>query len=214
MKKFFNYERGFWKVLGRVGDLLMLNIVFLICCIPIVTIGAAKTALYAETKKMAKNEEGYLVSGFLEQFKDNFKASTIIWLLYLGISMLPVVDLIACNIMENSLFVTFCRTVMVFTLMMLNMGLFYALALQSTFENNIKNTIKNAFIMTIGHFPFSIIMLLIDLSPFVAVIFFTQYIAIVVPLLMFLWFATAAYMNSFLLNRIFAKYIKQEVKMS
>lgn len=208
MKKGFNYERGVWKVLGRVGDLFILNVVFLICCIPIFTIGASKTALYAVAKKMAKNEEGYIIKEFFEQFRENFKKSTVMWLLYLGVSALAVLDLIICNMMSGGFVVAFFKSIMIFTLIILDIVLLYALALQSTFENTIKNTIKNALIMSIGYFPNSVVILAVNLSPFIAVIFFVQYISIEAPLLMFLWFATAAYINSFIFNKIFNRYIE------
>ena len=78
MKKFFNYEGGVWKALGKIADLMVLNFIYIICCIPIFTMGAAKTAMYGVTKKMAKNEESYIIRNFFSQFKENFKKSTIL----------------------------------------------------------------------------------------------------------------------------------------
>lgn len=208
MKKFFDHERGFWKVLGSLGDIIMLNIVFFVLCIPIVTIGAAKTALYAVTKKMAKNEEGYITREFFQQFKENFKTSTKIWLLYLVASIFPIYNLYACSLMDGGAFVTFCVSMMILTLVVINWTMIYALVLQSTFENTLKNTLKNALLMSVGHFPYSVVILIVELSPFLAVIFFTQYLAIEMPLIMCVWFALAAYINSHFFNKIFAKYME------
>ena len=57
MDRLFNMDNKFFTVMGRVADLIMLNVVFLICCLPIVTIGASLTALHYVTLKMARNEE-------------------------------------------------------------------------------------------------------------------------------------------------------------
>ena len=59
MDRLFNMDNKFFTVMGRVADLIMLNVVFLICCLPIVTIGASLTALHYVTLKMARNEESY-----------------------------------------------------------------------------------------------------------------------------------------------------------
>ena len=53
MDRLFNMDNKFFTVMGRVADLIMLNVVFLICCLPIVTIGASLTALHYVTLKMA-----------------------------------------------------------------------------------------------------------------------------------------------------------------
>ena len=57
---FFSLDSKFSQIMGRVFDLMMLNIIFLIMCIPIVTIGANFTAMYYVTLKMIKNGDVYL----------------------------------------------------------------------------------------------------------------------------------------------------------
>ena len=61
MDRLFNMDNKFFTVMGRVADLIMLNVVFLICCLPIVTIGASLTALHYVTLKMARNEESSII---------------------------------------------------------------------------------------------------------------------------------------------------------
>lgn len=70
-------------MMGRAADLMILNIVFIICCLPIVTIGASLTALHYVTLKMVRNEESYIVKSFFKSFKQNFKQATIINLIML-----------------------------------------------------------------------------------------------------------------------------------
>ena len=66
MDKLFNMDNKFFTVMGHVADLMILNIVFLICCLPVVTIGASLTALHYVTLKMARNEESYIVRSFFK----------------------------------------------------------------------------------------------------------------------------------------------------
>ncbi|HAX53555.1 MAG TPA: hypothetical protein DIW07_01855, partial [Lachnospiraceae bacterium] len=75
------------RALSRVCDFILLNILWMICSIPLFTIGASTTALYTVMLKIVKNEEGYIVKGFFRAFKDNFKKGTIIWLIMSGIGI-------------------------------------------------------------------------------------------------------------------------------
>ena len=79
----FQLDGKFFSALSRMADLVILNILFWACCLPVVTIGASITAMYAVTKKMAEDREGYIFKGFFIAFKENFRQSTIMWLILL-----------------------------------------------------------------------------------------------------------------------------------
>ena len=88
MDRIFNMDNKFFVFMGRVADLMILNILCIICCIPIITIGASVTAMYYVTLKMARNEESYIVRSFFKSFKENFKQATVIWLVALVAGLL------------------------------------------------------------------------------------------------------------------------------
>lgn len=94
MSNFFNMDNGLFRALGKLADLMLLNILFLVCSLPIFTIGASFTAMYYVTLKLAENEEGYIARGFLKSFKQNFKQATIIWLILLFFGIVLVLDLL------------------------------------------------------------------------------------------------------------------------
>lgn len=72
MGRIFGLESPFMNFLNRVADLIWLNILTMICCIPVVTIGASLTAMNYVLLKMAKNEEGYITKAFFKSFKSEF----------------------------------------------------------------------------------------------------------------------------------------------
>ena len=84
------------KMFQRFGDLFFLNVYFTISCIPIITIGAAFTALYTVTNKMVNNEEGPIHQTYIKAFKENFKPATIIWLIDLAYIGMMVLEYIYC----------------------------------------------------------------------------------------------------------------------
>ena len=69
----FNYDNPVWRFIGKLGDLIILNILWMITSIPIVTIGASTTALYYVTLKLVRDEDGYTIKSFFKSFRDNFK---------------------------------------------------------------------------------------------------------------------------------------------
>ena len=69
MGKLFNIDSPVMRFLGKVADLMILNLVTLLCCIPVVTIGASLTAMHYVLLKMVRNEESYIVRSFFKSFK-------------------------------------------------------------------------------------------------------------------------------------------------
>ena len=150
MDKLFNMDNKFFTVMGRVADLIMLNVVCLICCLPIVTIGASLTALHYVTLKMTRNEESYIIRSFFKSFKQNFKQATIINLIMLVIAAILYMDLnIVPNLggtMSQVLYILFIAFGIIYLMVFL-----YIYPVLAKFYNSIKNTFRNAFLMSIFH---------------------------------------------------------------
>ena len=209
MSRFFNMDNGFFQVLSRIADLMILNIIFLITCFPIVTIGAAWTALYYVTLKMIRNEESYIVRSYFKSFKENFKQSTIMWLIALVLLVLLFFDYRIVNVMDGTI-----RQAMLIGLtvvaLFLAMILTYLFPLQSKFYNTIKNTTKNALLMSIRHLPQTVIMLVITVAAVLITFFNNWTISYGLLFWILLGFATIALANSWFLVRIFDKYIPKD----
>ena len=150
MSGFFNMDSPVMRFLSRVCDLMILNFMCLICCIPIVTIGASVTALYSVTLKMVRGEESYIFKGFLKAFKENFKISTIIWLILAVLGLLIFADYKATQFLPDNM-------KNIFRILVGVVITFYLLL----FENNVKNTIKNALLISILNLPHTILVVCI-----------------------------------------------------
>lgn len=87
MRSIFGLEGPVMNFITKITYSAYLNILWLVCCLPIVTIGASTTALFYVTLKVAKNEEGSLTKAFFHSFKTNFRQSTIIWLILLVVGI-------------------------------------------------------------------------------------------------------------------------------
>lgn len=210
MNRFFNMDNKFFVFMGRVADLIILNLVCLLCCLPIVTAGAAITATYYVTMKMVRNEESYIIRSFFKSFKENFKQATIIHLIMLVTAVILFFDLNIVNNMEGNLsrvlFCVFIAFTLLYALLLL-----YVYPVLAKFYNSLKNTFTNSFLMAIRHLPYTFLMLVITLLPLG--IFFIPDFRIQSTLLMLVFlmgFSVIAYLNSKFLVKIFDHYIPNE----
>ena len=90
----FNYDNPVWRFIGKLGDLIILNVLWIVCSIPIFTIGASTTAVYYVTLKMVRDEEDSTIKSFFRSFKSNFKQATAIWLILLAAGAVLALSLI------------------------------------------------------------------------------------------------------------------------
>ena len=98
----FGIDSKFYEVVSRIADLVVVNLLFVLCSLPIITIGASTTALYGVTKKMAENREGYIFRNYFRLFKENFKQSTIMWSILLLLALIPTIDLYIINSLKKN----------------------------------------------------------------------------------------------------------------
>lgn len=203
----FGIDSKFYEVVSKIADLIVLNLLFVLFSLPIITMGASTTALYGVTKKMAENREGYIFRNFFQLFKENFRQSTVMWIILLVAAMIPTVDLYIINSLEKTVITTALKGLMLATALTVLLVFLYAMALQSTFENTIKNTLKNAFLMGIGYFPWTLLILLITLLPIILIVLLGKTAGSVVYVMLFVGFAVLAYLNSYIFNHIFKKYM-------
>lgn len=88
----FSFNSPFMSLLTKAANYMLLNLLALVCSIPIVTIGASTSAKYYVAMKMVRGEEPTIWKPFFKAFKQNFKQSTIIWLLEMVIAVIFVFD--------------------------------------------------------------------------------------------------------------------------
>lgn len=204
MGNFFNPEGGVMRALSRIADLAILNILWMLCCIPVVTAGAATTALFYMCLKMIKNREPYIFRGYLKAFKDNFKQSTIIWLIFLVVLLILGADFGIMCYWENNLRYPML-VIIIFALLLVLFVLLYVFALIAKFENTTIEYVKNAFFMSLRHFPYTILLVLIGALQIYAYMFVLandQYL----PLLFLFGGSAFVYLMSYIHGRIFRQY--------
>lgn len=195
-------DNGVTRFLGKVADFMILNILWIVCSIPIITIGASTTAMYSVMLKLVKNEEGYIAKGFLKAFKDNLKQSTLIWLLYLIFGIVIAVDFRLLGIMNPSIRTAIQVFLIFMSILLISMGI-YGFALQARYENTVKNTLKNALILTVAKMPYTLLMLVITVAPVILTFLTVRTLLFGSLLWMLLGVAVVVWLNSMILRKVF-----------
>ncbi len=188
----------FVKVLNRIADLVGLNLLAILFCIPIITIGASITAVYGCIFRIQEKREGYLTKDFWKLFKECFRSSTIIYLV--GVAVVAMLYL------DYQIFATDSRLDILQVLVVAG-GIVvaeiftYAFPMESYFENSLKATVKNALLLGISNIPYTLLMLGINVFPF--------FLVARIPVTFGIWFligiSGVAWINSFFLKKIFSK---------
>ncbi len=200
MNKLFDNEGSLMVFLSKLADLVWLNVLTLLCCIPIVTAGASLTAMYTVTIKMVNKEEGYIARSFFQAFKKNFKQATIIWIIILFIAILFYGDYRIVTY-SGIVFPKALPIALTAVIILLYCTFLYLFPVLARYDNTIRNTVKNSFLLSISNLPRTLLVMAIQFALPVA-IYFSQAIF---PILFLLGFSLPAYMSSLLFVKIFNK---------
>ena len=178
MGSLFNYDSPFLSGLGKLADLIILNLLTLLFCIPIVTVGASLTAAHYTALKLRRGE-GYVIKNFWKSFKENFVQSTIIWLMLVFLIVIGILDYWYVSASASGFISTLVCCILMGMLIFLIMTSLWIYPVQSKFVNNIRTTIKNAFYLSIKYLPRTFAMLVVSLIPIVlALLSYQLYIVI------------------------------------
>ena len=201
MNKFFDLDNPFMSALSTIADLMILNLLTTLCCLPIFTAGASFAALHYVLLKMVRGEEGYITKSFFTQFKANFKQATGMWLIMLAAAAVFGGD--------YYIFQHYPETVpKAMMLIIMAIGIFlyvsftFTFPLQSHFVNKVKTTLKNSILLTILHLPTAFAMAILYIVPVIAIFKLTPYLY---PLIFLFGFSAPAYGSAYLYSRVFKK---------
>lgn len=208
MGGFFSIDSKFMRAMSRVADLIVLNLVYLLTCLPVVTIGAATTALYSVCFRLGTQREGSLMKGYFRAFRDEFRQATLIWLFLLLFGAAVCVNIML--FLGLSGWMRYLFILFTFLLAIVLMILSYAFPLLSQFRNDTRSVLKNALILSVAYLPRTALIVAINVLPW-ALLLTNLYLFLQVGFLwVALYFAAAAYINACLLRKVFAPYMKQE----
>ena len=202
--KLFNPDSRIMIFLSRVADLVILNILWLVCCIPVVTIGASTTAMYHVIRHWQKDSVSSIMRDFFQSFKEDFKQATPVYLILLIPTVAVVINAMLIFNPDNSAAVPFYLLVIWF------ISALIVYPVMAFFADSIFKTLRNAMVLALANLPRTILISVLNLLPvillFVNLSFFLQ--SSIFWLL--IGGALVAYLNMSILKPVFKKLVPSE----
>lgn len=193
------------RFLGRIGDIIILNLIFVVTALPVVTVGMALSALYTVAMKLARGEDPSVLREYIRAFWRNRKPATICWLIMAAAGALIFLDFRLAGAFGGTLYtVVRLLLAMIFGVWMLTF--LYLFPYIARFENTVFHSVKNALFLSAAHLPSTVMMLVISIGLAVITLFTSRTFVIGTIWWFFAGFAAVAYTQSFLFSRIFSKY--------
>lgn len=164
-------DNKFFSFMLLVGDIILLNVLFIITSLPVVTAGVSLTALYASLKKRIHGHESYASKDYFKYWKENARNGLIIWciLLPLLIAMLVFTAYIANNL-ENLAAV--CAYFLLFLILLFILT--YVFPLQATFINSPLKILLNSLLTALSHLPYTLALIFITSIPVCLTLYFPR----------------------------------------
>lgn len=210
---FLRIDGPVFRFLETVTNLLLLNLLCLVCCLPVITIGPALTATYYVALKLIRKEETSIFRNFFHSFRQNFKQGL---LLGVGVILLAAILLTDLQVLTYLTAIPEAASKVLIVviglfLLILAMISVYLFAVLAQFENTIKELIKWSAVLVVRHLPVTILCLVVAALPLLCMIFIPAlFLQTVLPVMLLIGFAGIAYIHSYFFVRVFAYYMPKE----
>lgn len=212
MRKLFDLDNPVFQLIARLSDLTVLGLMCMICCLPVVTIGPAVTALFKTVYDLTLERGSGIVKIYFRAFRDNFKQAVTAWLL----ALLGFVSLFCDWFLLKLYFEGTSYTVLVWIVLILALvlesALCYLFPLIARYDNTLQEHVRNAVILMIRYFPKTVLMVLIQMLP----LLMASYMPFVLLQTLLLWIlfcpGFSAQANAFILRPVFDKLERESME--
>lgn len=198
MRFIFSPDSQIMVVLSRICDLVILNVVFVLTCIPLFTIGPALAALNDVCFRLDTSREGKLLPTYFRAFRENFLQGTLLWLLLLLMGAASCVNMARFSAIGGSVGFGLCLLSMGVLILILLVHS-YVFPLLSRYRNTTLGTLRAALLLALGHFPRALAAVVIHSLPWLILLVNVYTFLRLGILWLALYFAAATYLTSRLL---------------
>ncbi len=209
MKDGFDIDNPFFEFMGALADVVIVNILFLICSIPVITMGASVSAMYQTIQKMQEGRLSSVFRFFGQAFRSSFKISIPAWLFQLFSGCVLFFDLNFAGMMPKTLFWNIVEMVTGSLLLLWLMVSCYLLPAGIYAEKKIKEALAESLYMAVRNLPYTLVMAALNSIPAVCMMLGTYFIGVVTPIYIVAGFGVTAYLNVMLLVKCKGMHIHQ-----
>ena len=206
MKNIFNLESPLMQMLTRVGDMILLNVLFLICCVPVITAGASVAAMHKVIQELIYETDSGTIKGFFRAFKANFKQATILWII-----VLLVIVSLGCDVLlivtyfSGSEAVKWMFGLLAVLAVLVCCVVAYMIPLIVRYENTLRQHLSNAAVLAIIKLPRTIGLVVLNLLPLIILALSLNVFIQTLIFWLFIGFSFTTYLEVELLKPVFTE---------
>lgn len=205
MKNFFDSETPLMRFLSTLGDLIVINFLFLICSIPVITIGPALSAANKTMFRLREHTCDNVPKTFFLSFRENFKSAVLVWCSALPCFLLLLLHFFLLFSSEAGNSKLFLLAVWLLISLGIVGLLSYLFPLIARYQNSLAQHLKNAAILIVSQFPHTLCLVMLNISPILIFLFVPALFFYLMPFWLLVGASGLIWLNTLLLKPVFAQ---------
>ena len=207
--KLLDPDSPIMSFLARVADLVILNVLWLLCCLPVVTIGASTTAMYHVVRHLQKESISSVTRDFFRSFKSDFRQATPVYLLLLIPAAAVVMNAWILSAQSSDVVPVYVRAIWMVSALMLTFVVSFVYPVMAYFDDTVWKTLRTAAVLAVAKLPRTVLISAINLLPIIMLFVSLPFFLRSSIFWLLIGGSLTAYLNMLILRPVFKKIIDE-----
>lgn len=207
--KLFDPDSPIMSFLARVADLVILNVLWLLCCLPVVTAGASTTAMYHVVRHLQEESISSVTRDFFRSFKSDFRQATPVYLLLLIPTAAVVMNAWILSAQSSDVVPVYVRAIWMVSALMLTFVVSFVYPVMAYFDDTVWKTLRTAAVLAVAKLPRTVLISAINLLPIIMLFVSLPFFLRSSIFWLLIGGSLTAYLNMLILRPVFKKIIDE-----
>lgn len=205
--KLLDPDSPIMSFLARVADLVILNVLWLLCCLPVVTAGASTTAMYHVVRHLQEESISSVTRDFFRSFKSDFRQATPVYLLLLIPTAAVVMNAWILSAQSSDVVPVYVRAIWMVSALMLTFVVSFVYPVMAYFDDTVWKTLRTAAVLAVAKLPRTVLISAINLLPIIMLFVSLPFFLRISIFWLLIGGSLTAYLNMLILRPVFKKII-------
>lgn len=207
--KLLDPDSPIMSFLARVADLVILNVLWLLCCLPVVTAGASTTAMYHVVRHLQEESISSVTRDFFRSFKSDFRQATPVYLLLLIPAAAVVMNAWILSAQSSDVVPVYVRAIWMVSALMLTFVVSFVYPVMAYFDDTVWKTLRTAAVLAVAKLPRTVLISAINLLPIIMLFVSLPFFLRISIFWLLIGGSLTAYLNMLILRPVFKKIIDE-----
>lgn len=207
--KLLDPDSPIMSFLARVADLVILNVLWLLCCLPVVTAGASTTAMYHVVRHLQEESISSVTRDFFRSFKSDFRQATPVYLLLLIPTAAVVMNAWILSTQSSDVVPVYVRAIWMVSALMLTFVVSFVYPVMAYFDDTVWKTLRTAAVLAVAKLPRTVLISAINLLPIIMLFVSLPFFLRSSIFWLLIGGSLTAYLNMLILRPVFKKIIDE-----